>query len=106
MKAATKELIDLLHGGDEFQMADLYTITLSGGRVLRHTGADMPVVWDGQAYGAHELVIKRGATRTAVGLEVDSNTLQISAAPDYRLEGLQWAGRPPWAAYWTARGSK
>lgn len=91
MKTATKELIDLLHGSDEFQMADLYTITLSGGQVLRHTGADMPVVWDGQTYGAHELIIKRGATRIAVGLDVDSNTLQISAAPDYRLEGLQWA---------------
>ena len=35
MKTATKELIDLLHGSDEFQMADLYTITLSGGQVLR-----------------------------------------------------------------------
>ena len=91
MKTATKELIDLLHSSDEFQMADLYAITLSGGQVLRHTGADMPVVWDGQTYGAHELIIKRGATRTAVGLDVDSNTLQISAAPDYRLEGLQWA---------------
>lgn len=91
MKTATKELIDLLHSSDEFQMADLYTITLSGGQVLRHTGADMPVVWDGQTYGAHELIIKRGATRIAVGLDVDSNTLQISAAPDYRLEGLQWA---------------
>ena len=91
MKTATKELIDLLHGSDEFQMADLYTITLSGGQVLRHTGADMPVVWDGQTYEAHKLIIKRGATRIAVGLDVDSNTLQISAAPDYRLEGLQWA---------------
>ena len=91
MKTATKELIDLLHSSDEFQMADLYAITLSGGQVLRHTGADMPVVWDGQTYGAHELIIKRGATRIAVGLDVDSNTLQISAAPDYRLEGLQWA---------------
>ena len=59
--------------------------------MLRHTGADMPGVWDGQTYGAHELIIKRGATRIAVGLDVDSNTLQISAAPDYRLEGLQWA---------------
>ena len=65
MKTATKELIDLLHGSDEFQMADLYTITLSGGQVLRHTSADMPVVWDGQTYEAHKLIIKRGATRIA-----------------------------------------
>ena len=78
MKTATKELIDLLHGSDEFQMADLYTITLSGGQVMRHTSADMPVVWDGQTYEAHKLIIKRGATRIAVGLDVDSNTLQIA----------------------------
>ena len=91
MKTATKELIDLLHSSDEFQMADLYTITLSGGQVLRHTSADMPVVWDGQTYEAHKLIIKRGATRIAVGLDVDSNTLQIASDPDYRLEGLQWA---------------
>ena len=105
MKTATKELLDLLHGSDEFQMADLYTITLSGGQVLRHTSADMPVVWAGQTYEAHKLIIKRGATRIAVGLDVDSNALQIASDPDYRLEGLQWA-EAAWAAYWTAHGSR
>ncbi|UYP52451.1 hypothetical protein [Neisseria gonorrhoeae] len=89
MKAATKELIDLLHGGDEFQMADLHHYAF-GRRVLRHTGADMPVVWDGQAPQGARAGYQARATRTAVGLEVDSNTLQISAAPDYRL-GIQWA---------------
>ena len=48
MKTATRELIDLLHGSDEFLMADLFRITLSNGQILRHTNADMPVVWDGQ----------------------------------------------------------
>ena len=91
MKTATRELIDLLHGSDEFLMADLFRITLSNGQILRHTNADMPVVWDGQTYEAHKLIIKRGATRVAVGLDVDSNTLEIAAEPDYRLEGLQWS---------------
>lgn len=91
MKMATRELIDLLHGSDEFLMADLFRITLSNGQILRHTNADMPVVWDGQTYEAHKLIIKRGATRVAVGLDVDSNTLEIAAEPDYRLEGLQWS---------------
>ena len=50
VKTATKELIDLLHGSDEFQMAVYTPSTLSGGQVLRHTSADMPVVWDGQTY--------------------------------------------------------
>ena len=91
MKTATRELIDLLHGSDEFLMADLFRITLSNGQILRHTNADMPVVWDGQTYEAHKLIIKRGATRVAVGLDVDSNTVEIAAEPDYRLEGLQWS---------------
>ena len=91
MKTATRELIDLLHGSDEFLMADLFRITLSNGQILRHTNADMPVVWDGQTYEAHKLIIKRGAMRVAVGLDVDSNTLEIAAEPDYRLEGLQWS---------------
>lgn len=91
MKMATRELIDLLHGSDEFLMADLFRITLSNGQILRHTNADMPVAWDGQTYEAHKLIIKRGATRVAVGLDVDSNTLEIAAEPDYRLEGLQWS---------------
>ena len=91
MKTVTRELIDLLHGSDEFLMADLFRITLSNGQILRHTNADMPVVWDGQTYEAHKLIIKRGATRVAVGLDVDSNTLEIAAEPDYRLEGLQWS---------------
>lgn len=91
MKTATRELIDLLHGSDEFLMADLFRITLSNGQILRHTNVDMPVVWDGQTYEAHKLIIKRGATRVAVGLDVDSNTLEITAEPDYRLEGLQWS---------------
>lgn len=91
MKTATRELIDLLHGSDEFLMADLFRITLSNGQILWHTNADMPVVWDGQTYEAHKLIIKRGATRVAVGLDVDSNTLEIAAEPDYRLEGLQWS---------------
>lgn len=91
MKTATRELIDLLHGSDEFLMADLFRITLSNGQILRHTNADMPVAWGGQTYEAHKLIIKRGATRVAVGLDVDSNTLEIAAEPDYRLEGLQWS---------------
>lgn len=91
MKTVTRELIDLLHGSDQFLMADLFRITLSNGQILRHTNADMPVVWDGQTYEAHKLIIKRGATRVAVGLDVDSNTLEIAAEPDYRLEGLQWS---------------
>ena len=91
MKSASAELMNLLHNEDRFLMADLFTITLANGQVLRHTNFDKPVTWRGNQYEAYKLIIKRGATRTAVGLDVDSNTLQIAAEPSYRLEGLQWA---------------
>ena len=91
MKSASAELMNLLHNEDRFLMADLFTITLSNGQVLRHTNFDKPVTWQGNQYEAYKLIIKRGATRIAVGLDVDSNTLQIASDPDYRLEGLQWA---------------
>lgn len=91
MKQANQELIDLLHGDDEFLMADLFTITLSSGRVLRHTNADMPVTWQGQTFDAQSLIIKRGSTRVACGLDVDSNELEIAADPSAKLEGLSWS---------------
>ena len=39
MKAASPELIALLSGADQFVMADLYTITLVAGSVLRYSAA-------------------------------------------------------------------
>ncbi|STZ77341.1 DUF2163 domain-containing protein [Bergeriella denitrificans] len=90
MKTANQELIDLLHGSDEFLMADLYTFTLSDGTVLRHTSADAPVTWQMQHYEARQLIISRGATRVTRGLEVDSNDLSITAADGYTLQGLPW----------------
>ncbi|MDO4693663.1 MAG: DUF2163 domain-containing protein [Eikenella sp.] len=90
MRQASQELIDLLHGSDEFEMADLFTFTLASGLVLRHTSADMPVRWDGQTFDAHSLIIRRGATRISRGLEVDSNELRIAAKEGRKLEGLPW----------------
>lgn len=90
MKQANQELIDLLHGTDEFLMADLFTFTLSGGTVLRYTSADMPVTWSGDVFDAQSALIKRGATRVTRGIEVDSNELEITADPNHKLEGLPW----------------
>ncbi|HFC8542726.1 TPA: DUF2163 domain-containing protein [Neisseria weaveri] len=90
MKSVNRELVELLHGSDEFLMADLFTITLSAGTVLRYTNADMPVTWKGQVFDAHSMIIKRGATRITRGLEVDSNELEIAADPNHTLEGLPW----------------
>lgn len=90
MKTASRELVELLHGSTEFLMADLFTLTLSSGLVLRHTNADMPVTWRGQRFDAQSLLIKRGATRISRDLEADGNELEIAADETARLEGLSW----------------
>ena len=90
MKKASKELVELLRGSDEFLMADLYTLTLANGSVLRHTGADRTVYWQGQAYDSRNLIISRGATRSTRDLEADGNELKIAADPAHKLEGLPW----------------
>ena len=63
MKSASAELMNLLHNEDRFLMADLFTITLANGQVLRHTNFDNPVTWQGNQYEAYKLIIKRGATQ-------------------------------------------
>lgn len=79
-KTATPELIDLLNTSKTFAMADLYTITLIGGGVLRYTSADRAVSWGGNSFQLGPL-IKRGRTRLQVGIQVDSLDMTLSA-PD------------------------
>ena len=87
MKPYSQALFDLLHGQDTFVMADLYTITLADGQVLRYTSADIPVQAGGQLYTLGPL-IERGNTRIVIGMEVDTNELTIHADDRYTLAGL------------------
>ncbi|MDO5058589.1 MAG: DUF2163 domain-containing protein [Neisseria sp.] len=91
MKQANRELIELLHGSETFVMADLYTLKLNSGKLLRYTDADMPVIWQGERFEAHSVIIKRGATRLTRDLEADGNELEIAALPEHTLEGLPFA---------------
>ncbi len=76
MKSASPELIALL-ASNEYRLADLYTITLSSGTVLRYTSADVPIVYAGNTFVA--VPIARSRTRTVIGVEVD--TMDISVHP-------------------------
>lgn len=87
MKAYTQELFDLLHGGEQFHMADLYTFTLTSGEKLRYTSADVETVWGGNVYALGPL-IERGSTRVVVGMEVDTNDITITAGDAHVLDGL------------------
>ncbi|MDD5247814.1 MAG: DUF2163 domain-containing protein [Rhodocyclaceae bacterium] len=88
MKSATPQLDALLNSG-LFVMADLYTFTLSSGAVFRVGSADIDLTWSGHAFPATR--IKRGKTKTIVGVEVDELDVSIYGnATD--AQGLTFVG--------------
>ena len=50
MKAASAAMIALLGSSDRFIMADLYTITLIGGSVLRYSAAPTVLIANGYTF--------------------------------------------------------
>ncbi|MFZ5658774.1 MAG: DUF2163 domain-containing protein [Pseudomonadota bacterium] len=88
MKTASQALIDLLHNGSQFYMADLYTLELIDGTTLRHTSADIDLALDGASYAAGGLHFKRGRVREAAGIKVDGLDLTASADAGYLLGGV------------------
>ena len=74
MKASSPELIALL-ASNEFRLADLITLTLKTGDVLRYTSLDMPLTYAAATYVP--IVMQRGRTRVVTGIEVDSLDLSL-----------------------------
>jgi uncharacterized phage protein (TIGR02218 family) len=70
----------LLNGGADFQMADLWEITLNGGTVVRWHGAGMsaPLTFNGNTYLAGP-GIERGKISTKLGVEVATLDVRIAA---------------------------
>ena len=66
-------------------MADLYTITLVGGTVLRYTSADGTLIVAGHSYDGTTLLIERSKVRTMIGVEVDTLDLTLQALPTHLI---------------------
>lgn len=81
MKTLTPALKAHLESGGPFIMADLYTITLTNGTVLRWADFDVDVTHpvSGEVYSSDCPVLRRGTTRIVLGVEVD--TLDVSIYP-------------------------
>jgi len=77
MKAASQALKDLLASGQVY-LADLFTITLSSGQVLRFTSGDAAIKFAGNEYAS--VPIKRGGLTEKTGLEVA--TLEVALYQD------------------------
>lgn len=79
MRTASPELQALLASSNQFVMADLYTLTLLGGAVLRYTTTDIDITYGGNTWSANGPRIERGRMRLVLGVEVD--TLDVTIYP-------------------------
>lgn len=74
--------------------ADLYTITLKSGDVLRITSADVNVQWDGNTWQsptrASVPLLQRGEITCEIGLTVDQLMLTVNHTPDMLVSGMPW----------------
>lgn len=90
MRAASVALKALLDSGSQFYVADVLTITLAGGTVIRLTAADHDVVVNAQAYSSAGPRFTRARTKLVVGLPTDSMELTLYPNAGNTLAGLPW----------------
>jgi uncharacterized phage protein (TIGR02218 family) len=79
----------LLNGGADFVMADLWTITLNGGAVVRWHGAgfNTPLSFNGNTWSAGP-AIDRGKITTKLGVDVATLDATITAGPGDLINGV------------------
>lgn len=92
MRAPTWEsspgaLAAFLNSSTQCYMADLYTITLSGGAQLRYTSADAPVTVNGTTFGLGP-GLQRGKTKVSLGIAVDTLSLTVAADSGVTVNGV------------------
>lgn len=78
--------VALLNSGVDFQMVDLYTLTLSGGTVLRWSAAAVPITFNGNTWALGP-AIGRGKISSKLGVEVATLDMDIAANPTDLLNG-------------------
>src|SRR6201987_2986052 len=80
MKEANPALIALLSSTNQFIMADLYTVTLVGGSVLRYSAAPTPLTANGQTFALGPK-FERSKTKVVIGVQVDELDIKVYPEP-------------------------
>lgn len=87
MRPISNELLALI-SGTEFKKADLYTITLQNGSVLRFTDYDVSIVIGGNTFLADSIVLDRTKIKNATGLEVNELTITAYSTNVVTIGGI------------------
>jgi uncharacterized phage protein (TIGR02218 family) len=80
MKAASAALIALLEGSEQFIMADLYTLTLVGGSILRYSAAPTTLTANGHTFALGPK-FERSKTKVVIGTQVDELEVKVYPEP-------------------------
>jgi len=87
MKEAGPALIALLSSTNQFIMADLYTITLVGGSVLRYSAAPTALFANGYTFALGPK-FERSKTKVVIGTQVDELEVKIYTEPTDLIGGV------------------
>src|ERR1700730_11436048 len=87
MKAASAAMIALLGSSEQFIMADLYTITLVGGSVLRYSAAPTELTANGYPFALGPN-FERSKTKVVIGTQVDELEVKIYPEPTDLIAGV------------------
>jgi uncharacterized phage protein (TIGR02218 family) len=89
MKTAAQSFINFLASTSEFVMAELYTITLVDGTVLRYTTFDQNLIVAGQIFLSGPPNFVRSEVEETLGIsKVGTLSLEIYASPTDVVEGV------------------
>ncbi len=86
-EASVGALAAFLNTTTQVYMADLFTITLSGGTVLRYSGSDVAVTVNSNTFALGP-AITRGKTKLSVGISVDTLSLNLMADASVSVNGV------------------
>lgn len=95
MKTATGGMVTLLNTGRQFFTADLYTITLYDGTILRYTSADIDLTIGANTFISADPngpapIITRSRIKRSIGLQANTLTLEIKAYLQHTMFGIPW----------------
>lgn len=90
MRTASPALTEFLRTADQVIVADLLTITLVTGVVIRLTNCDVDLTVGGYTYSHSSPLFTRGTTTVKVGLDVDTLPLTIMPAATDTIGGVPW----------------
>jgi uncharacterized phage protein (TIGR02218 family) len=89
MKQASSALVALLLNSDQFIMADLYTITLVGGPILRYSAAPTALSATGYTFALGPR-FERSKFKVVIGTQVDELQVQIYPEPTDLVGGISF----------------